>query len=121
MSRRLSADIIKFLKANPKYKSWDGLPEEFLSKSARLPAEAVIEVAIDVWKEDEHRFLWAAGTLLRRHPAALSRLRWRALEEMGNRMDSWGAVDAFAFLAGPAWRAGRISDARVRRWARLRR
>jgi 3-methyladenine DNA glycosylase AlkD len=33
-------------------------------------------------------------------------------------MDSWGMVDAFAALAGPAWRAGQISNVRVLRWTR---
>ena len=33
-------------------------------------------------------------------------------------MDSWWAVDAFASLAGPAWREGRVSDVRVLAWTR---
>jgi 3-methyladenine DNA glycosylase AlkD len=34
-------------------------------------------------------------------------------------MESWDQVDSFAtILAGPAWRAGRIGDADVARWAR---
>jgi 3-methyladenine DNA glycosylase AlkD len=33
-------------------------------------------------------------------------------------MDSWGAVDTFAcYIAGPAWRARRIPDAVLERWA----
>lgn len=37
---------------------------------------------------------------------------------MGSQMRRWGDVDAFASLAGPAWRSGQISDRRVQRWAR---
>jgi 3-methyladenine DNA glycosylase AlkD len=37
---------------------------------------------------------------------------------MGDLMDHWGDVDALAFLAGPAWRDGRITDYRVHQWAR---
>ena len=33
-------------------------------------------------------------------------------------MDSWWAVDQFASLAGPAWRKGHVSDARVLLWTR---
>ncbi len=33
-------------------------------------------------------------------------------------MDSWGSVDWFVDLAGPAWRAGQLSDTRVLRWTR---
>jgi 3-methyladenine DNA glycosylase AlkD len=42
------------------------------------------------------------------------------LEPLGNQMDSWGAVDQFGLLAGPAWRQGQISDACVVRWTRSR-
>ena len=43
---------------------------------------------------------------------------WEYLEPLGNRMDSWGLVDAFASLAGPAWREGQISDETVMSWTR---
>ena len=118
MSNSLARDISTFLERNPKYQSWKQLPDEFLQRSADMPPEALIKMALDVWKRGEHRFLGAAVTLLRRHPTAFRRVRWRLLEEMGSHMDSWGAVDAFALLAGTAWRIGQISDARVQRWAR---
>lgn len=31
-------------------------------------------------------------------------------------MDSWGLVDAFSSLAGPAWREGQITDETVMNW-----
>jgi len=62
--------------------------------------------------------MWAAATLILQHPTAFRHLRWRVLEEMGERMDHWGTVDIFATLAGKAWRSGQISDARIHRWAR---
>lgn len=52
------------------------------------------------------------------HPTALSHLGVRNLERLGRGMAGWGDVDAFASLAGRAWRNGRISDAAVHRWAR---
>lgn len=43
----------------------------------------------------------------------------RTVEQLGAGLDTWGEVDCFAyFVAGPAWRAGVLSDAHVRRWAR---
>jgi 3-methyladenine DNA glycosylase AlkD len=40
------------------------------------------------------------------------------LEELGQGMDSWWTVDAFArTLSGPAWLAGQISDELILGWA----
>ena len=118
MPSRLARDISKFLEANPDYRAWEHLPAEFLRRCARLPPDAAIKVALELWKQKRQRSRLAALPLLRSHPTAFSNLRWRVIEEMGNQMESWGAVDAFALLAGTAWREGRISDARVKRWTR---
>jgi 3-methyladenine DNA glycosylase AlkD len=46
-------------------------------------------------------------------------LEIRDLEQLGQGINNWAAVDTFAiYLAGPAWRQGQISDARVKSWAR---
>jgi hypothetical protein len=90
MSKRLARDIAAFLELNERYKSWERLPEQFLRRSERLSGERVVQVAVDLWKRGAHRYLWAAVTLLRTHPTAFRRLRWRPLEEMGNRMGHWG-------------------------------
>lgn len=38
---------------------------------------------------------------------------------VGAGVDSWDQVDCFAtIIAGPAWRAGRIDDSGVGKWAR---
>ena len=48
-----------------------------------------------------------------------ARLEIRDLERLGQGIDNWAAVDTFAiYLAGPAWRQGQVSDARVKSWAR---
>jgi 3-methyladenine DNA glycosylase AlkD len=63
------------------------------------------------------RFL--AAELLAAHPAAMASLERADLRRLGRGMNSWGDVDIFAcILAGPAWRANRLLDAEVRRWAR---
>jgi len=42
-----------------------------------------------------------------------------AVEKLGVGMRHWGDVDSFAcFVAGPAWREGRIRDTVVRSWTR---
>ena len=118
MSTRLARDIARFLKTHAGYRSWVGLPDEILRRSQQLPGERVVEVALDLWKRGDHRCRWAAVTLLRSHRTALRCVRWRALEQMGDQVGSWGDVDIFASLAGPAWRSGQISDWRVHRWTR---
>jgi len=43
----------------------------------------------------------------------------RELEEFGNGMASWDAVDCFScFLAGPAWQARQVPDSLIHGWAR---
>jgi 3-methyladenine DNA glycosylase AlkD len=113
-----SADIVNRLAANRRFKSWRDLPTAFLAETAELSPEAAIDVAGRLWALREHRFLYAATTLLDRHPTAYRKIRWQVLEPLGNQMDHWGAVDQFAVLAGPAWRDGRLSDAQVLRWTR---
>ncbi|MGB2960474.1 MAG: DNA alkylation repair protein [Bacteroidota bacterium] len=118
MSRQLGRDIVRFLEANPEYRSWENLPEGFLIRNARLSPDESLKVALWLWNRGGHRVMWAAATLIQRHPRAFRHLNWKMLEEMGDRMDHWGTVDIFSFLAGKAWRSGQISDARVHRWAR---
>ena len=59
-----------------------------------------------------------AYEILSRHPAAMAALDERGVTALGRGNDNWGSVDAFAVLvAGAAWRAGRISDDVIARWA----
>ena len=118
MSKRLAKDIAAFLSVDETYRGLKRLPDEFLQRSQLLSGETVVQVALDLWGRGDQRNRWAAATLLQSHPTAFQHLRWRPLEEMGDGMGNWGDVDAFAFLAGLAWRNGQISDQRVHRWAR---
>lgn len=118
MPGKLASDLITFISANPGYHTWDELPDELLARAARSRPETVVRAAVDVWKRGDHKSLWAASTLLNSRPEVLKLVRWRVLEEMAGTMGSWWSVDAFASLSGPAWREGRLSDARVDRWTR---
>jgi hypothetical protein len=56
--------------------------------------------------------------LVRFHPRALAGLSLREVEALGRGLDTWSAVDCFGlFVSGPAWRLGRLPDARIHRWA----
>jgi 3-methyladenine DNA glycosylase AlkD len=63
------------------------------------------------------RYLAYEAILL--HPTAPARLGPVRLCRLGHGMDRWEAVDGFAvYVAGPAWRDGRVGDAEIARWAR---
>lgn len=80
-----------------------------LRKYSRVLKEADPEFTLDVaralMKEHSHR--WLAYELIANHRAAFRRIGVVELEEFGEGIDSWGAVDSFArTLAGPAWLRG---------------
>jgi 3-methyladenine DNA glycosylase AlkD len=61
---------------------------------------------------------WVAYELLYHHPAGVPSLDTATVEQLGDGLDSWGAVDAFGrYISGPAWRANRITDDLIRDWA----
>ncbi len=56
--------------------------------------------------------------LLANHSAAFQRIGAAELEELGQGIDSWWAVDVFArILAGPAWLQGQVSAELIHKWA----
>ncbi len=75
-------------------------------------------LAARLFMKSEWRYIWMAVIIFQKQPTARTMIDWEYLEPLGNRMDSWGLVDAFASLAGPAWREGQISDETVMSWTR---
>lgn len=66
----------------------------------------------------EHGLRWIGYEIIAAHRGAFDALREPDLETMAEGLASWDAVDAYGMiLAGPAWRAGRIGDGLVGRWA----
>ena len=79
--------------------------------------ELILAVARELLKNDDHR--WIACELIRNNGAAFQRIGEAELEEFGQGIDTWGAVDALAgILAGPAWSNGQVSDELILKWAR---
>ena len=65
------------------------------------------------------RYGWFGYELVQAHPAAFERLDLAELEELGQGLDSWWTVDAFArTLSGPAWLRGQVSAEGMLAWAR---
>jgi len=95
------------------------LRRRFSRRIAGEPAREVLALARRFVNAGgiERRFI--AYELVAHHPAASGSLRRSNLEELARGMSSWGAVDCFAcYLAGPAWREGRLTDETVHSWAR---
>jgi 3-methyladenine DNA glycosylase AlkD len=62
---------------------------------------------------------WFAYELVRYHKPAFSSLGQTELEGLGQGMNSWHSVDAFArTLSGPAWLNGQVPDSSIHAWAR---
>jgi 3-methyladenine DNA glycosylase AlkD len=79
--------------------------------------EFVLALAREWLAHYTHR--WVAYELVRYHKGAFASLDAADLEELGQGIDSWWSVDAFAsVLSGPAWLNGQISDQVIHRWAR---
>ncbi|MFH1609022.1 MAG: DNA alkylation repair protein [Candidatus Bipolaricaulota bacterium] len=87
--------------------------------SALLKRESptfILDVARELLKRGYRGFPYE---LIRKHRAAFQSLGEAGIEELGQGMDSWWAVDSFArVLAGPAWLNGQVPDALIHRWAR---
>ena len=116
MSKQKIEKFFRQLNNDPEFKTWKDLPADYFTETASLTSEEALDLAGRLWKLKEHRFLYAAAFMLRKHPSAFSHINWEILEPLGDLMDSWGAVDLFAYLAGPAWRAGQLSDEQVLKW-----
>lgn len=87
--------------------------------SAKLrDTPSVLAIALDLIPRGEIPRLFAYE-LVHHHKPTSAALRTNDIRALGEGMDSWGAVDTFAyFIAGPAWRDGQLTDAELARWAR---
>jgi 3-methyladenine DNA glycosylase AlkD len=64
------------------------------------------------------RHRWVAYELVYHHRGARSQLNIVVVEQLGEGLESWGAVDALGrYISGPAWRINAISDDVINRWA----
>jgi 3-methyladenine DNA glycosylase AlkD len=62
---------------------------------------------------------FVAYELVLNHKETVGSIKSFEVVRLGEGMKHWGDVDSFScFVAGPAWRAGRIPDRLVKAWAR---
>jgi 3-methyladenine DNA glycosylase AlkD len=99
----------------------EAVTRDVLSRLRRRPPREAVRVAIALAASRTLEGRQVAYLLLNRLRAAAATLTEADLERLGRGNDNWVSVDTFACrVAGPAWRQGRVGDARVHRWARSR-
>jgi 3-methyladenine DNA glycosylase AlkD len=85
--------------------------------SGRSPRE-VIQLGIDLVDAG----LWerlTAYELITYHPGGIDALTPTAIQRLSRGLADWASVDTFAcYLAGPAWREGRLPTRHVHAWLR---
>jgi len=94
------------------------LRRQFSKQLAKRDASEVMAVA-QALITSSATLRWIAYELVQHHPAAMALVGAQELEQFGNGMDTWSAVDCFScYLAGPAWQASQVSDRVIHTWAR---
>ncbi|MCD4686002.1 MAG: DNA alkylation repair protein [Anaerolineae bacterium] len=90
-----------------------------ISKRIKKEAAAnVIALALALVDTGGFECQQVAYELLSRHKAALTSLTLEDLNALAVTLDNWVSVDTFAgYLAGPAWRDGRIPSEVIYHWA----
>jgi 3-methyladenine DNA glycosylase AlkD len=84
---------------------------------AGLDRDAVLRLAHHLIEARIARFV--AYELLLNDPPTMASITQSEIERLGEGMAHWGDVDCFScFIAGPAWRGGRIPDRLIQAWAR---
>jgi 3-methyladenine DNA glycosylase AlkD len=116
----VAAEIDKRLSALPSRftEPLRALRQQLSREVAERPAQEVVRLGLTLLRYPtlQHRFL--AYELVHYHRPALASLGAAELEQLGQGMNNWAAVDTFAsYLSGPAWREGQVSDEVIHQWA----
>jgi 3-methyladenine DNA glycosylase AlkD len=94
------------------------LRRQFSKELAAAGRSTVMEIAIQMVESGKPDARFIAYELVKCHPAAREGITAAEVERLGEGMSDWGAVDCFGcYIAGPAWREGRVSDTRIHKWA----
>ena len=82
------------------------------------PPSKVLSFARELLETGVHEARQVAFELVGGRADVMPSLDGGSVEALGAGNDNWASVDCFGvYVAGPAWRAGKVSDARVRAWA----
>jgi 3-methyladenine DNA glycosylase AlkD len=95
------------------------LRRQFSKELGAADRGAVIDVATQLVQSGTWGARLVAYELVKYHPGAREGITAAEVERLGDGISDWGSVDCFGcYISGPAWREGRISDARIHKWAR---
>jgi 3-methyladenine DNA glycosylase AlkD len=92
---------------------------EFSERLKDAAPHVVIELAMLLLEVPRFEYRFIGYELIHHHPSALAHLNAWQLEQLGQGIATWSAVDCFAvYLAGPAWRERRVPNSLIHGWAR---
>jgi 3-methyladenine DNA glycosylase AlkD len=91
------------------------------SRELRLrPAREIVRLACDLANDNSWERL-TGYELIAHHPGAIEALTAVTIRRLGRGLSDWGSVDTFAcYVAGPAWREGRLPTRQIHTWLRSR-
>jgi hypothetical protein len=86
---------------------------------AAEPGAKLLAVAKGILNSADPLRRFVAYELIYHHAKALDVLSARSVRGLGRGIASWGDTDVFGcYIAGPAWRRGRLQDAEILAWTR---
>lgn len=95
------------------------LAQEVHRETRSTSQEELLELCHSYIKTKIFEMRNLAYEVLALKPEIVTKLRMKQIEELGQGLDNWASVDLFASrLSGLAWRDGKLSTSRVKRWAR---
>jgi 3-methyladenine DNA glycosylase AlkD len=96
--------------------AWRPLRKQWTAELATAPARHVLALANELL-DDQPWGRLTAYELIAYHPAAFASLNATSLKRLARGLEDWVGVDTYAcYLAGPAWREGRLATTQVHRW-----
>ena len=97
---------------------WRRLRRGWSRALSSRPAPQVIRLASQLVDNGPWGRL-TAYELIAHHPSGIASLTPASIRRLGRGLADWGSVDTFAcYLAGPAWREGRLPASQLYAWLR---
>jgi 3-methyladenine DNA glycosylase AlkD len=97
---------------------WRRLRRAWSRQLSSRPAPEVIRLASELVEDDPWGRL-TAYELVAHHPGGLAALTPTSVRRLARGLADWVGVDTFAcYVAGPAWREGRLPSRQVHAWLR---
>ncbi len=115
-----AAGIEAILRADPpeKVADWRALRRGWSRELRSEPGRAVIAIARELITDTRWCRL-TAYELIASHPSAIKALTTQDVLALGKGLADWVGVDTFAcYIAGPAWRGGRLPMRQIQTWIR---